>query len=496
MPNRGWIVSNLSFTRALTALLLVASFGACTDEEIVFRDRELFEDPPTAALGMLGYSNLETGLTVCGNCHIGPQGQWSETGHASAWEGLQNSGHAQAFCEGCHTTNELGNVLTAAAGYNASPEERYHDVTCESCHGPGLEHVQNPSNATIPSAPIDVGVDNTQGCGECHQGAHHPFADQWETSGHAVNGFAAGRSGCNNCHSGNGALARWGVEDAYLEAGSTVAITCATCHDPHGSDNPANLRFPVGGVEIELNLCSQCHDRRSQPDPNSSHGLEPHSPETGLLSGDVGWFPPGLTIDRGEIIASHGSEGNDRLCATCHVASTTVTDEATGEFVLSAVGHGFNAIPCLDGTGSPTTEDCGLSQDAREFAGCTGSGCHTSETGVFAALTTAATRLSSLHDDLEELLLLIDANLSDAGGPIDATDGVFTVGDGAFYNLELAAFGGSGRPDPLLAYTGAAAHNPFLTEQLLIASIAAVEDEYGVSASPSLIRERMIKPGN
>ena len=490
-------MSKLSFSRALATLLVVASLGACTDEEIVFRDRELFEDPPAVALGMLGYSNLETGLTTCGNCHIGPQGQWAQTGHAEAWDGLQDSGHAQAFCESCHTTNELGNVLTDPAGYNASPEERYHDVTCESCHGPGLAHVQDPSNATVPAAPIDVGVDNTQGCGECHQGAHHPFAEQWETSGHAVNGFAAARDGCNNCHSGNGALARWGVEDAYLEAGETVAITCATCHDPHGSNNPANLRFPVGGVEIEQNLCSQCHNRRSEPDPNSSHGLHPHSPETGLLSGDVGWFPPNLTVDRGEIIASHGSEGNDRLCATCHVASTTVTDAATGEFVLSAVGHGFNAIPCVDGEGVPNTADCDLSSTARDFeTGCTGAGCHTSVTGVFAATVTATTRLQTLHDELEALLAIVDPNGEGAGGEIDSRDGKFTLAEGAYFNMELAAFGGSDRPDPLLAYTGAAAHNPFLTEQLLIASIAAVEDEYGVSASPSLVRERMLTPGN
>jgi hypothetical protein len=115
---------------------------------------------------------------------------------------------------------------------------------------------------------------------------------------------------------------------------------------------------------------------------------------------------------------------------------------------------------------------------------------------VFAALTTAATRLQNLHDELEELLAIVDPNGEGAGGEIDASDGVFTLAEGAFFNMELAAFGGSDRPDPLLAYTGAAAHNPFLTEQLLIASIAAVEDAYGVSASPSLVRERMLTPGN
>lgn len=482
--------------RALAFLVIMVSLSACTDEEIVFRDRELFEDPPTAALGFLGYTDTTTKLTVCGNCHIGPQGQWEETGHADAWAGLQDSGHAQAFCESCHTTNELGNVQTTAAGYNASPEVRYHDVTCESCHGPGLEHVQNPSDPNIPNAPLDVGADNTLGCGECHSGAHHPYTDQWETSGHAVVGFAAGRDGCADCHSGNGALQAWGINSSYIEQGSNVGITCAVCHDPHGTDNPAQLRFPIGGVAIEQNLCSQCHNRRSQPDPGSSHGLSPHSPETALLAGDAGWFPPGLNIDRGQIVASHGSDGNERLCATCHVAVTEITDAATGEFVLNAVGHGFNAVPCLDASGAPTDGDCGLTVADRDFeTGCTGSGCHTSAEGALAVTLTAGLRLEFLSEELESLLLTIDPNLEDAGGPIDKTDGVFTPGDGAYYNLQLAKFGGSDRPSPLLAYTAAAAHNPFLTEQLLIASIRAVENEYGVVAPPNVDLTRQLGVG-
>jgi predicted CXXCH cytochrome family protein len=480
--------------RALAFLVIMVSLSACTDEEIVFRDRELFEDPPSAALGFLGYTDTTTKLTVCGNCHIGPQGQWEETGHADAWQGLQDSGHAQAFCESCHTTNELGNVQTTAAGYNASAEVRYHDVTCESCHGPGLDHVQNPSDATIPNAPLDVGVDNTLGCGECHSGAHHPFTEQWEGSGHAVVGFAAGRDGCADCHSGNGALAAWGISTEYLEQGSSVGITCAVCHDPHGSENPADLRFPIGGVEIEQNLCSQCHDRRSQPDPGSSHGLSPHSPETALLSGDAGWFPPGLAIDRGEIFGTHGSEGNANLCATCHVATTEVTDAATGEFLLNAVGHGFNAIPCVDGNGIPGSGDCGLSTTDRDFeTGCTGAGCHATAQVAFSLTSTAILALSDRAETLEDLLLGIDPNLSGSGGPIDAGDGVFTVADGAYYNLQLAKFGGSDRPDPGLAYAAAAAHNPFLTEQLLIASIQAVENEYAVTAPADFVRERLIR---
>ncbi|NNM34036.1 MAG: hypothetical protein HKO53_13265 [Gemmatimonadetes bacterium] len=134
----------------------------------------------------------------------------------------------------------------------------------------------------------------------------------------------------------------------------------------------------------------------------------------------------------------------------------------------------------------PTPGDCGLSETERSFEGCTAAGCHGSPQAALSALTTASLRLETLVDELESLLAQVDPNGEDAGGEIDAADPTFTVAEGAFFNMELAAFGGEGRPDPLLEFAGSATHNPFLTEQLLISSISAVEDEYGVSASPTL----------
>ncbi len=41
-----------------------------------------------------------------------------------------------------------------------------------------------------------------------------------------------------------------------------------------------------------------------------------------MLLGQAGWWPPGIEVD-GDIVATHGTERNPRLCATCHVNSTT-----------------------------------------------------------------------------------------------------------------------------------------------------------------------------
>lgn len=470
-------------TRVLAAFALgLGGFvlASCVDQSVVdrFAVPGFFDTPSESAGGMLGYSDTPTRLTVCGNCHVGPQEQWAATGHAGAWADLQASGYAQPRCENCHTVNELGNVLTDRAGFSATGESRYHDVQCESCHGPGLNHVTAPDNSTVPLAVLSTGVDNDRGCGECHQGTHHPFVEQWEGSGHGnLNPILAANPECAGCHEGRAALARLGVPAVYADEGA-VAITCAVCHDPHGSENTAQLRVPVAGVPARDNLCARCHDRVSVPRGGEVQGIYPHAPETALLTGEAGFFFPGMEVDRGEIVGTHGTEANDALCAACHVAQTTITDADTGEFIFQATGHGFNAIPCVDGVGVPGSGDCLLSVTGRTFAACATSGCHTSEDDAYTKLRAKALLFDSLVTELDGLLRAVDPNLDGVGGEIDPTNRVLTTAEGAFFNMLLARFGGTARPSYLLAYTGAAAHNPFLVEQLLVESINAVNAAY------------------
>jgi len=471
-------------------LVLISPLLGCEDERIVFRDRVLFEQPPSGAQGMLGYSDVDAGETVCGNCHVGQAAEWQLTAHAEAWDGLQSSPGAQAFCEACHTTNQLGNALTSDAGYTAAPEERYHDVQCESCHGPGLQHVQNP-DATQPLASILADTAATTGCGECHSGAHHPFVDEWQQSGHGtIIAYPAGRPECQGCHTGQGALRAFGVTAEYVEKddATQLPIVCAVCHDPHGGTNdPAEvvdgmLRFPVRNVpDPEIHLCAQCHNRRPVPDPGSSQGLSPHAPEMPLLIGDAGWFPPGVTWDQDRIRGSHGSAGNEALCATCHVTSFEAEDQLTGGTVHTT-GHLFLAIPCLDASGAPTTGDCALTVQARSWQGCTGSGCHFDATAARSAFVTAAGDIRTAADSLIGLLMQVDPNLTGATGEIDAGNPTFTVAEGAYFNYRLATHGGgSGRPDTLLTVGASTVHNPFLTEALLDASIDAVLNQYNLA---------------
>lgn len=473
------------FVVPLLALAGAMVISACGDEErIVIVEGPLFEDPPEGAAGFLGYDEQANSFTVCGNCHIGQQSQWEGTAHADAWEGLQASGHSQGFCEGCHTVSENGNPAETDVAWTSTADTRYHDVQCESCHGPGEGHLSNP-DASQPTASLAVSLDATTGCAECHSGNHHPFIEDWSQSGHAnVVGFAAAREECAACHRGQATLEAWGEDAEYQEKDSAdpLPVVCAVCHDPHDATNPGQLRFPVETTSIENHLCARCHNRRTAPDPTSSHGLEPHSPESALLVGDAGWFPPNANIDQGSIRGTHGSDANPKLCATCHVQSYDITDAETGDFVFTSTGHLFTAIPCVDAQGIPVAGDCPITTADRSFEGCTGSGCHGDATAAFSALTSGRTAIETAAADLLAQLETVDPNLDGAGGAIDAAESTFTVAEGAFFNYNLALKSGDG--------VASAAHNPFLTEALLLASQTAVENEYSVSPVMSPIERQ------
>jgi predicted CXXCH cytochrome family protein len=453
-----------SRSRVLSVMAVLVAAAGCVDSEVVYVDRFDFEDPPAGAGGFVGYSNLETGRTVCGNCHVGRQARWEETAHADAWATLAESGASRAVCEACHTVSARGNPVEGEAGWIATGNPRYYDVQCESCHGPGLDHVTTPdAPGNQPLATISLGANVDQGCADCHSGVHRPFAEEWATSAHGdMTASPQGNPNCQACHEGKGALRAWGVKSVFSpqDEAELQAITCAVCHDPHDARHQGQLRFAVDAPSLEQNLCMKCHAQRGVPDPISFRG--PHAPEGPLLLGTGGWWPPNLEYSPGDILGTHGSEANPRLCAGCHVTDVEMQDPETGSFVFRSTGHTFQAIPCVDEDGIPTGEtDCGLLE--RSFQSCTD--CH-SEAGARSALIEARTRIGDLADDLEAMLAQIPEG--EFGNP-----GAYTTADGSLFNLQLARVQGS------------AVHNPFLVAALLRASMRQIEVDYGIAATLS-----------
>lgn len=511
-----------------TALLL----GACTTEKITYVTRPPFNPPPDASSGFLGYFTVSDKQTTCGNCHVGVQATWKVTRHAHAWSDLQASGHATSSCNNCHSVSQNGNFVGKPAGYAVTPDSAYQDVQCENCHGPGFKHVQNPDSvATQPLASIHVDFDTLAGtalvtsCSGCHTGIHSPFAEQWKQSAHGSGpgyAVAAGNPSCAPCHEGRTAMAvKFGETANYIErsATQTERIVCTVCHNPHGSPYEHQLRAPLSEPSLDQ-LCVKCHSRTGTPPWSVATGTGTsrgaHGAQGLLLLGvNIGWIPPNFTYDTTQIVSSHGTAANPQLCATCHVARTTVTDKATGAFVFQSVGHLFDAIPCNDASGIPQRCETAVAPDTvHDFTACANSSCHIGGPQIAKnAYVTFKSRLDNLLDQI-----WTDAN---ANGVIDSTDGglipqlvaramrpgataadsaeisfrnnITTVAKGTLWNAALAATEdrpyflsgtvlGNGFATHMASGNGV--HNPFLLEALLTSSIQALHTQYGLPAPP------------
>jgi predicted CXXCH cytochrome family protein len=446
------------------------SLGMLGCEETVYIDKPLFEDPPQGAVGFLGYSDVTAKKTTCGACHAGQQVDWKESKHAIAWASLKANPGAQDYCNDCHTVSGKGNLTNGdqLVAYAATKDPRYQDVQCESCHGGGLEHVTDPSEMQ-PKASIHTASDATNGCGECHSDTHHPFVEEWETSRHAeVTPSLATRSeaefaSCAYCHEAKAALkTQFGVTSEYAEStdGQRHGITCAVCHDPHGSSYPAQLRADPFARTVEDNLCMKCHHKRAEYEDN---GRGAHSPQGQLLLGEqVGWRPPNFALGTEKVYGTHASEKNPELCAGCHLSTFAVTDKATGNFIMNSTGHLFKAIPCVDPNGQPTA-DQNCTYTTRSFKACTTSGCHGSEVAARSATSTLNTRLTVLTTEVNRLVALVPKTEFVNG------DGKITPGEGARFNGTILAGDMSG-----------GVHNPFLLEALLQSSIDYLKTYYSI----------------
>lgn len=474
---------------SLTHVLCVAAsvgllgLAACVEDDGVGTE-------PERDIAFLGYSDPDTRQTTCGNCHISKQRSWQRTGHAAAWADLQASGQAQSSCNPCHTTNGSSNLAPDSAGFfsvSADGQRFYYDVQCESCHGPGAQHVTAPDESQ-PLSTIKAAVGLETGCGTCHTGTHNPFVEEWQESGHgAALAYPAGLAACAGCHEGRTVLARFDPDSRFLEQNQSTlyGITCAVCHDPHGSRNNAELRYPIDTPDIETNLCMLCHHKRANPDPTTFRGA--HSPQGPMLLGTAGWRPSTFTYDTSLIVSSHGSALNPRLCAGCHVDAFTVNDAATGRFVFHSTGHRFRAIPCVDAQGVPTTsDDCAVS--SRTFRACATSGCHATQAVARGAFQVLDTRLINYLDVLWKdnngnrvrdagdtgLLMQVPA----AEFTVNAT---ITVAEGALFNTTMISTTLAASNDG-----SHGVHNPFYAEALLLASISEMRTRYGLTVPPAL----------
>lgn len=139
----------------------------------------VFTDSPT---------NAEfVGAETCRQCHPNTYAKWSSTNHAKAYNALTNdprdpkrNREFDAQCISCHTTGF--EYLGGFTSVESTPHLKGNQ--CENCHGPGGEHVADPTNAAIRQAIHRDATDfeKNHRCIKCHSeddSPHFDFGKYW-----------------------------------------------------------------------------------------------------------------------------------------------------------------------------------------------------------------------------------------------------------------------------------------------------------------------------
>ncbi len=170
-----WMDSNGELARHYTTeLALTAEVGESEPIRQLLTDfyREIADENPSHDSRLFAKQLLEqqrengyTSAAACQRCHEQEYLQWSATRHAFAYETLlKKERYFDAVCVSCHTTG-----FGYATGFQIGEQDStLKGVQCETCHGPGKQHVGNPKKSNIRS-----GAD-TSLCLECHDSKHSP----------------------------------------------------------------------------------------------------------------------------------------------------------------------------------------------------------------------------------------------------------------------------------------------------------------------------------
>ncbi len=150
---------------------------------------------------------------------------------------------------------------------------------CQSCHGPGSEHIEDLSASTIFTFSNQPAAQRSAQCLACH-GATHPDLN-FRSSAHERSKVA-----CDECHTVTGSEgfhAMRAVEDVmsgtqpelcfgchaeqraefelpYHHPVSEKFMECSTCHESHGAFTLRQMR--TRNTEV---VCGKCHEDQQGP---------------------------------------------------------------------------------------------------------------------------------------------------------------------------------------------------------------------------------------
>lgn len=175
-------------------------------------------------------------------------------------------------CVTCHDTQSYKQTAHGRAFDKRTPMASGHG--CESCHGPGKDHVDGGGDASKILNPAKVTPTRaSEVCVTCHDRGKHAL---WDGSQHDQR-----KMGCVSCHSVHNAkgAALLKAKDEGAQCASCHKsvthkqmrfnhmpvregkLTCSSCHNVHGS---ANVKLLKTGTTIDES-CVSCHAEKRGP---------------------------------------------------------------------------------------------------------------------------------------------------------------------------------------------------------------------------------------
>ncbi len=313
------------------------------------------------------------GAAVCARCHGNIHANWAQTSHAKALGVLTAiKQDTNSACLPCHTVG-----YDRTTGYkDQAATPGLSGVQCENCHGPGGDHAASPFEVRTPVIRLD-----SEMCGGCHNGFHHPTFEEWQLSKHAratpvLQGSPFATDDCLSCHSQDYRFAQTRGRQTPTVATAKYSLECSTCHDPHGATTQASLlRKPV------VNLCGECHTQGE-----ILLGQTPHHPQLEMLKGIGAFDSSGAPMTN---VSTHTTLLAGNACAQCHVVKHAVAQPNYGNPVVT--GHTFNPF-------DPDIKE----HQASQYTGCLG--CHSPGTidqyrkGIQAEITQRLNALAPYFD--------------------------------------------------------------------------------------------------